>query len=186
MTQISTLSRRRRDPNAEPPFQGWRTPQAIFDQLNIEECMGYGLDLFADRDNAKCDRYFTEMNSAFDNDWSLTAAHAFGNPPYSGRNQERALAKAIHEVRVVRALDHVDLLMQASTATKWFYRALTECEVHLFRGRISFDVPPNMVNPDRPSFSNVLVRISADDPKRGLTAIRDCRTGRIVHSFGGQ
>jgi phage N-6-adenine-methyltransferase len=159
-------------------FQAWRTPRIIFDKLS-DEVGGYCADLFADPENALHERYFTAEQDAIMQPWVFPGGVAFGNPPYGGDFQEEALTKAITEVRVTERLAGVDLLVQASVSTKWFLRAVQECEVHLFHGRIAFDVPPGMPNPKRPSFSNALVRVRRGGPV-GVTAMRSARTGAII------
>jgi phage N-6-adenine-methyltransferase len=159
-------------------FQAWRTPRNIFATLSAE-VGGYCADLFADPDNALHERYFTAEQDAIMQPWSFPDGVAFGNPPYGGDFQEEALTKAITEVRVAERLAGVDLLVQASVSTKWFLRAVQECEVHLFHGRIQFDVPPGMPNPKRPSFSNALVRVRRDG-LHGVTAMRSAKTGAII------
>lgn len=160
-------------------FQAWRTPKGLYDVLSAE-VGGYCADLFADADNALHPVYFTAEQDAIMQPWDFgPGAVAFGNPPYGGNFQEEALVKAIREVHTREALGGVDLLVQASISTKWFARAFTECEVHLFTGRIKFDVPPGMVNPKRPSFSNALIRIRRNGPT-GVTTLRSAKTGLVV------
>lgn len=159
-------------------FQAWRTPRNIYNALS-NEVGGYCADLFADADNALHTSYFTQEQDAIMQPWDFGDGIAFGNPPYGGNFQEEALLKAITEVRTAQRLRGVDLLVQASVSTKWFLRAVQECEVHLFTGRIKFDTPPGMVNPNRPSFSNALIRIRRDGPI-GVTAMRSAKTGVII------
>lgn len=159
-------------------FQAWRTPRHIFTALS-DEVGGYCADLFANPDNALHERYFTAEQDAIMQPWTFAGGVAFGNPPYGGDFQEETLTKAITEVRVAKRLDGVDLLVQASVSTKWFLRAVQECEVHLFHGRIQFDVPPGMPNPKRPSFSNALVRVRRGG-LYGVTAMRSAKTGAII------
>jgi phage N-6-adenine-methyltransferase len=159
-------------------FQAWRTPKRIYEQLS-KEAGGYCADLFADKDNALHSKFFTESEDAIMQQWAFPGEVAFANPPYGGHFQEEALAKAITEVRTAKRLRGVDLLVQASVSTKWFLRAVKECDVQLFHGRIQFDVPVGMDNPRRPSFSNALIQVR-DRRGKGVTGMRSAKTGAII------
>lgn len=183
MTQISVMARSSRkkydDAGVEnPPFQGWRTPRCIFDPLNAE--MHYTLDAFADHDNHLVETYYTAESDGIMSPWHGDGV-VWGNPPYNGDMQEEALIKAIMEVRTAGRRPHVDLLVQASVSTKWFLLAVKSCEVNLYHGRIAFDVPPDMPNPKRPSFSNALIRIRpVGQGPVGITGMRSAKTGLML------
>lgn len=158
-------------------FQQWRTPQVIFDELNRE--FDFDLDACADADNALCGSYFTAEQDAIRRFWDVAgeATSVFCNPPYSDPNL--FLQKAYHEVYEAARVKSVVLLLPASVSTKWFKRACVKAEVHLFEGRIAFDLPPGMVNKKRPGFSNMLVIIQRDG-LRGVTAFRSSKTGEVT------
>lgn len=45
----------------------WATPQALFDKLNA--VFHFTLDVCANKDNAKCKRYFTKEQDGLKQDW---------------------------------------------------------------------------------------------------------------------
>mgnify|MGYP001239103321 FL=1 len=56
----------------------WATPQSFFDRLNAE--FDFTLDPCADKDNAKCSRYYTADDDGLAQDWA--GERVFMNPPY--------------------------------------------------------------------------------------------------------
>jgi len=112
----------------------WQTPKYIFDALDNE--FHFYIDACASEENALCFHYFTEENSALDNEW--IAGNVFINPPYSQTALflERAAQQARKRGCTVVAL------VNANTDTKWFAEAVaTANEVRLITGRISFVKP---------------------------------------------
>ena len=161
-------------------FQAWRTPLKLYRAFEADPEIGqYDFDAFASPDNHLAAAYYTAEDDAFIKPWPSQHRTAFGNPPYSGSYQEEALYKAILEVRVAKRFEVVDLLMQASISTKWFRHAFRTCEIHLFHGRISFDLPEGMENRRRPAFSNALIRVRRDGPT-GVTCMRSAKTGLVL------
>lgn len=71
----------------------WSTPQAFFDQLNKE--FSFSLDVAADPDNAKCNRYFMQSDDGLAQSWDKE--NVWCNPPY-GR-QIGLWVKKAHESR---------------------------------------------------------------------------------------
>ncbi|MEK6879685.1 MAG: DNA N-6-adenine-methyltransferase [Nanoarchaeota archaeon] len=57
----------------------WETPQELFDNLNKE--FKFTLDVCANKNNAKCKKYFTIKDDALKQDWGKNIV--FMNPPYS-------------------------------------------------------------------------------------------------------
>jgi phage N-6-adenine-methyltransferase len=63
----------------------WRSPERLW--WGINSLFGpFVLDLFADRDNAKCEAYYTAEENALTQNWSERLAElngaAYANPPY--------------------------------------------------------------------------------------------------------
>lgn len=56
----------------------WSTPQDFFDELNKE--FNFDLDPCATKENAKCERYYTETDDGLKESWDN--ANVFCNPPY--------------------------------------------------------------------------------------------------------
>ena len=45
----------------------WATPKDFFEKINEE--FGFNLDVCATKENAKCERYFTEDDNGLAQDW---------------------------------------------------------------------------------------------------------------------
>ena len=168
----------------DPPdsFQAWRTPEALFRTLNVD--LGpFGLDAAADAANTKCALFLSEAENALSDTTRWIPGSRDGNvwcnPPYKkvmAWLQRARLAVAWGEcARVV-------MLLNAEPGSKWFNLAVLEHEVHLFAGRVKFDLPPGMKNRKRPAKSQCLVIIEKDGLK-GVTAIRDANTGAMLHDL---
>lgn len=126
----------------------WRSPDRLWWGINSK----YGpfvLDLFADRDNAKCEAFYSAEDNALTQDWSarLVELHgaAFANPPYSRACQ--------HEGHYITGMRHIMahtlamreaggryvFLIKAATGEIWWPEEADH--VAFIRGRISFDLP---------------------------------------------
>lgn len=123
--------RRKRQPayfSSETPE--WATPQELFDQLNAR--FGFGLDVCATAENAKCERYFTRADNALMQTW---AGVCWMNPPY-GREIGLWVAKA-HDS--ARAGATVVCLLPVRSDTVWWQRFVEPAgEVEFIKGRIRF------------------------------------------------
>jgi len=71
----------------------WQTPKELFLKLNEE--FNFDCDLFASDENALCDLYFTEKNSAFVQNWYNSN---FANPPYLTVFKIKHLRKLINKL----------------------------------------------------------------------------------------
>lgn len=72
----------------------WATPQGFFDELNKE--FNFTLDVCADEQNKKCDRFFGINSGIKGNgglDWSWNHENIWMNPPY-GREIGKWVKKA--------------------------------------------------------------------------------------------
>lgn len=107
----------------------WETPQWLFDSLHTE--FGFGLDVCATADNAKCERYYTKAEDGLAQDWSGVC---WMNPPYGreiGRWIEKAYESSLGGVTVV-------CLLPSRTDTKWWHEYVMRGEVRFLRGRLKF------------------------------------------------
>lgn len=111
----------------------WRTPDALFRDLDAE--FHFTLDVCADPSNAKCRRYFSEVDEAFWQTWA--PERCWMNPPY-GRGIAKWIQRAAAEAHS-GAL--VVALLPARTDTIWWhnYVLVHADEVRYIRGRLSFD-----------------------------------------------
>lgn len=122
----------------------WQTPRDLFNVLNRE--FDFQLDSCASKENTLCKYFFSEENSALENEWnkpdwfsiSTEIKSVFINPPYSQTQAfiNRAAQQAkLHNLTVVA-------LVNANTDVNWFSNAVsTANEVRLITGRISFVKP---------------------------------------------
>ena len=112
----------------------WSTPQELFDQLSIL----YGpfdLDVCADKNNAKCKRFYTKQDNGLVQSWHKDGKIIWMNPPY-GRNiglwVRKAFIESLHDCKVV-------CLLPARTDTKWFHNYVMKAyDLIFYEGRIKF------------------------------------------------
>ena len=107
----------------------WATPQAFFDKYN--DIYKFDLDVCATRENAKCEKYFTEEDDGLAQEWTGVC---FMNPPY-GREIIRWMKKA-YESSLRGAT--VVCLVPARTDTKWWHEYAMMGEIEFIRGRLKF------------------------------------------------
>lgn len=111
----------------------WRTPKAVFDYY--DKRFNFGYDLAASKDNSLCDHYYSEENSAFNQDNEGFNAAVWCNPPYSNITPWVMLC-----IDVAKWSNQpVAILIPADTSVKWFklaYESCTEC--HFISGRLAF------------------------------------------------
>lgn len=107
------------------------------------------LDLFADRDNAKCEEFYSAEDNALTQNWSARLAElngaGYANPPYSRASQ--------HEGQYITGMRHIMahtlamreaggryvFLIKAATGEVWWPEEADH--IAFIRGRISFDLP---------------------------------------------
>ena len=109
----------------------WETPQAFFDELNLE--FSFTLDACATPENAKCKSFFTIYDDALKQDWF---GNVWMNPPY-GRSIGKWIRKAYLEVQVGNA-DLVVCLIPARTDTAYWHDYCMKGEIRFIRGRLCF------------------------------------------------
>jgi len=114
----------------------WKTPKALFDELSWIYG-GFTLDPCATRENAKCERFFTQEEDGLAQRWD---GKVFVNPPY-GRDIGRWVRKAFDE-SLAGAL--VVCLLPARTDTRWWQDYAKRGYVHFLRGRLKFGEAKNV------------------------------------------
>lgn len=110
----------------------WATPQDFFDGLNQE--FGFGLDVCATAENAKCDAYYTKKQNGLAQAWHKSAAVCWMNPPY-GRQIGAWMKKAYEESQKGAT---VVCLVPARTDTAWWHDYAMRGSVRFVRGRLKF------------------------------------------------
>lgn len=109
----------------------WATPQAFFDEVNEE--FNFDLDVCATRENAKCQRFFTDQEDGLKQDRG--GAMCWCNPPY-GREIGRWVEKASKYNCV--------MLLPARTDTRWFHNFIyKKAEIRFLKGRLKFGSSKN-------------------------------------------
>lgn len=107
----------------------WATPPEFFNGLLPE--FVFALDVCANDDNAKCDRYFTIAENGLAQEWSGVC---WMNPPY-GREIGAWMAKAYESSRRGAT---VVCLVPARTDTAWWHDYAIKGEIRFLRGRLKF------------------------------------------------
>ena len=108
----------------------YATPDWLFESLQKE--FGFTLDVCANPDNAKCEKYITPEQDGLLQNWNGVV---WCNPPY-GRNigawVHKALLESFNGVTSV-------LLLPARTDTRWFHNwILGKSEIRFIKGRLKF------------------------------------------------
>ena len=108
--------------------QEWATPQDMFDSLN--KVYSFDFDLAADKDNRKCEEYFSAEDNALSKEWK---GNCWLNPPY-GSTGETRLAKWIEKAYNEASTGNcrVTMLIPARTNTQWWHEYCMKAEEILF------------------------------------------------------
>jgi phage N-6-adenine-methyltransferase len=140
---IPTIVRTRGYHNATPTDE-WGTPASLFRRLDAE--FGFGLDVAASPENAKCARWYGRQADGSFIDaldpatrWlpHQAGAPAWLNPPYS-KGIEQWTARAVDEWANMFAF--LVLLLPVSTDTVWWQDdVMRASEIRLLRGRLRFE-----------------------------------------------
>lgn len=110
----------------------YETDPELFALLNKE--FKFELDLYASKNNALCDLFFSLKRPAEEMTWFRYAKRAYGNPTYG-----RGMLKTIqHAVEQAKKMDVVVLLVPARVDTRWFRFVAENGVVNLLPGRQSF------------------------------------------------
>lgn len=107
----------------------WATPQEFFDRMHAE--FGFEVDVCANADNAKCERYFSAEQNGLAQEWRGVC---WMNPPY-GRGIGNWLKKAYESSRDGAT---VVCLVPARTDTAWWHDFAMRGEIRYVRGRLKF------------------------------------------------
>lgn len=114
----------------------WATPQAFFNEWHA--LFNFTLDVCADAQNAKCERYFDLSTNGLKQDWSLEVC--WMNPPYGreiGQWVKKAYSESLYGATVV-------CLLPARTDTAWWHDyVLPFAKVTFIRGRLKFGTATN-------------------------------------------
>tara|TARA_R110002020_G_scaffold8490_2_gene33976 strand:- start:730 stop:1221 length:492 start_codon:yes stop_codon:yes gene_type:complete len=112
--------------------QDWATPQYLFDLLNAE--FNFTLDPCANKNNAKCNKYYTEVENGLAQDWSNEIV--FMNPPY-GRGLTALWIRKAYQESLKGAI--VVCLIPARTDTNYYHEYIFPyAEIRFIRSRIKF------------------------------------------------
>lgn len=108
----------------------WATPEKLFQELNDE--FNFTLDPCCTIENARCEKFFTEIEDGLIQDWSNDIV--FMNPPY-GRQIIHWMRKAYKES--LRGATVVCLVF-SKTETQWWHRYAMKGEIRFIEGRLKF------------------------------------------------
>lgn len=123
-----------KDMNKELMFSSktdlWATPKEYFEKVNNEFFLN--LDVCANKENAKCERFFTEEDNGLSQEWN---GRVWMNPPYG-----RTIGKWVEKAFINRNnCDVIVCLLPARTDTKWFHDYIYGvAEVRFIKGRLKF------------------------------------------------
>lgn len=124
--------------------QDWGTPQELFNELNKE--FNFTLDPCASEWNAKCKKYYTEIDNGLSKNWD--GEIVFCNPPYA---EVGLWVKKASESKAISVV-----LTFARTDVKWFHayvydklnwRFKPNVEVRFLQGRLKFENNTGKTNP---------------------------------------
>ncbi len=107
----------------------WSTPQDFFNKINKE--FNFTLDPCADKENAKCAKFFTKEEDGLKQSWDNEVV--FCNPPY-GREIKHWVRKASEAKGGT-----VAMLIPARTDTIYFHDYIyNKAEIRFLKGRLKF------------------------------------------------
>lgn len=108
----------------------WETPQDFFDKQS--EIYGpFDLDVCANKENAKCTKYFDKDQDGLKQEW---IGKCWMNPPYGreiGKWMKKAYESSLQGATVV-------CLIPSRTDTKWWHDWASKGEITFVRGRLKF------------------------------------------------
>lgn len=115
----------------------WETPDFLFDELN--KLYRFDLDVCADKDNAKCEKFYSKEENGLAQVWHRDGKRIWMNPPYGRKIIDwirKAYIESQHDCVVV-------CLLPARTDTKWFHDLCTHGDITFLRGRLKFGSSKN-------------------------------------------
>jgi len=113
----------------------WATPQYLFNWLN--SIYNFDVDLCADKDNHKVNRYFTKKDNALEQSWSFQGKTGYCNPPYS--NTKPWIEKAMIEAG--RGFTTVMLIPTPNGESYYHKLFMMAASITFITGRIAFYNP---------------------------------------------
>lgn len=134
----------------------WSTPDDFYQKYN--RIFNFTLDVCANSENAKCEKFFTEETNGLLQQWT---GSCWMNPPY-GRTIGHWMKKA-YESSLLGAT--VVCLVPARTDTRWWHDYAMKGEIEFIKGRLKFGGCKNSA-----PFPNAVVifkTLTADNAKRG-------------------
>lgn len=109
----------------------YSTPQSLFNHLNNE--FHFTLDVCANSDNAKCEKYFTEEIDGLKQNW---IGNCWMNPPYN-RNLKIWMNKAQEESQKHGSL--ICCLIPVRSNTLWWKKVCFNSEIRFIIGEVNFN-----------------------------------------------
>jgi len=151
--------------NKKTAAQDLRTPKYLYRELS-RRFGPFHADLAASHDNHLCKTYYTEDNSALQDELGWEGS-CFCNPPYN--NILPWVAKAIRCVFHESAWDceRVTMLLPARVGTEWWRWAEMYGRIHRIEGRVRFE-DENGVPKSNPFEYSVVVVFERDLNMRAL------------------
>ena len=110
------------------------TPKWFFDYWN--RIFRFDLDVCANKENAKCGKFYTEQENGLEMDWMSVN---WCNPPYSRGNIKRWLLKGIEEQKKGNT---TVFLLPCDMSTSWYHELIKTNQCHTVIpviGRIVFN-----------------------------------------------
>jgi phage N-6-adenine-methyltransferase len=108
----------------------WATPMDFFQKWN-DFVGGFDLDVCANQDNAKCQKFFSKEDDGLNQIWN---GKCWMNPPY-GKEIGRWMKKA-YESSQQGAI--VVCLVPSRTDTKWWHDYAMKGKITFIKGRLKF------------------------------------------------
>ena len=121
----------------------WETPQELFNELNRE--FNFTLDVAANEENHKCEKYFTEKENGLLQDWG--GQTVFCNPPYGSKETGEWTKKCWEESQKPNTT--VVLLIPARTDRISFHKYIYNkpgVEIRFIKGRLKFEMKGKKIN----------------------------------------
>ncbi len=110
----------------------WGTPQPLFDLC--DRVFGpFDMDVCANAENAKCDRYLTEADNGLIAAWGF---RAWCNPPY-GKTIALWIGRAFAHAQ--GGAGSVTMLLPARTDTRYWWDYCTKAQILFLPGRLRFN-----------------------------------------------
>jgi phage N-6-adenine-methyltransferase len=109
----------------------YSTPTPLFDMLNKE--FDFDIDICAEPNNAKCNRFYTIEDDAFTKEWF---GNVWMNPPY-----DRNLSKWVKKLHYSAILDGKNkvCLIPVRSNTLWWMDIVKDAEVRFIIGEVNFN-----------------------------------------------